>query len=179
MGTFSHQWMGIAPDGGERSMIDDLTGLVNLRRFLEQLEAEFNRFQRYGDKFVVMLGDLDHFKAINDRFGQAAGDEVLIQFSTIAGSQIRKVDTLGRLGGEEFGVLLPHTTLEAGLVPAERIRQSCRAISIQTQDPLGLSISLGITEVRAEDRSIEDILRRADEALYLAKDKGRNRCEIA
>ena len=158
---------------------DSLTGLLNRRRFIEALETEFSRFKRHGEKFAVMMGDLDHFKAINDQFGHPTGDEVLKQFSRIASETLRTNDVLGRLGGEEFCVLLPHTTTDSGMIPAERIRQSCGAISIQTDKGLpAVSMSIGLTEVQAADQSADEVLQRADQALYLAKSKGRNRCEV-
>jgi diguanylate cyclase (GGDEF)-like protein len=158
---------------------DDLTGLTNRRRFLELAEAELNRFRRSQNKFSLLMIDFDHFKEINDRYGHPAGDEILRQFAHRASTTKRSSDCVGRLGGEEFVVLLPETGSAGATAFANRLRTNCAQIELPfPETALHITISIGIAEIRAEDSSVYEILQRADEALYLAKNNGRDRCEI-
>ena len=120
--------------------------------------------------------DLDKFKSINDRHGHAAGDRALIEMARVMNENMRSVDTLARIGGEEFVALLAEANLENAMKTAERIRVQAarRPITYQDKEIL-LTISIGVAMLNIQDNSIEDVLHRADEALYRAKQKGRNR----
>ncbi len=157
------------------ALTDALTGIPNRRRFLEACEQEFQRFQRHKHPFCTLYLDIDHFKKINDTFGHAAGDKMLVEFGALLGSEIRQVDLVGRLGGEEFAVLLVETEHQAALEVAERIRQRFQNLVVATTfGEIQTTVSIGLSEARASDQSYEDALHRSDEALYLAKNAGRN-----
>ena len=120
--------------------------------------------------------DLDHFKSINDRFGHLEGDRALVAFAQAVKNQLRASDTVGRLGGEEFGVLLPLTSMDEGLEVAKRILHGVRALQLSDEagHAYGITASLGLSTFRQADRSLRDMLDRADQALYLAKNQGRD-----
>lgn len=155
---------------------DGLTGLLNRRSFMEAGEAEVLRSKRYGHDLSIMMMDLDHFKSINDQHGHAAGDQVLQHFATLCGNTFRHADIIGRVGGEEFGVLLPFTTLaEAGIL-AERLRAEVDGSAVMACGiPVHYTVSIGISSVSPDDRDIDAPLSRADNLLYQAKALGRNR----
>jgi diguanylate cyclase (GGDEF)-like protein len=159
---------------------DALTRVFNRRRFLELGAEEFARHQRYGQTFSIALIDVDLFKQVNDQFGHAVGDDVLraVAQSVVGGK--RTVDQVGRLGGEEFGLLLPQTPLAAAVIVVERIRQRLGAAPIEVQAAqlaVRVTFSAGVSQVEPGDGSIEVALRRADQLLYQAKQAGRNRVE--
>ncbi len=161
---------------------DTLTGLPNRRQFLKELDEELDRIRRHPEQAsAVLMVDLDDFKAVNDRYGHSAGDRVLKHFASELVRISRKSDKLGRLGGEEFCLLLPTTTLQQACQMADRL---CRDIagSLVRVDGASLhyTVSVGIAMMRAGDRSVDDALKRADAALYGAKDAGKNclSCEI-
>ncbi|MEZ4417327.1 MAG: diguanylate cyclase [Gemmatimonadota bacterium] len=160
---------------------DTLTGLSSRRHFLHQLEREARRSQRHGHTFVLMLLDLDHFKQVNDAFGHPTGDAVLIATAQAIRSVIREVDYAGRIGGEEFAVLLPETELEGGEALAERIRAEVEALRHTDTEgnPFRVTISVGITTWGPGRDLPADLLRAADRALYAAKHSGRNRVVCA
>ncbi len=160
----------------ERAATDPLTGILNRRKFMELAENEFNRFQRYRRPLTAMIFDLDHFKEINDDFGHHAGDEVLMEFARMVMKEKRESDLFGRLGGEEFGLLLPETSLEFACKVSERLRQRCENIRID-RVPRGITCSIGVAKAREQDATFDDLIRRADIFLYLAKEGGRNRVE--
>jgi diguanylate cyclase (GGDEF)-like protein len=155
---------------------DDLTGLVNRRRFIEALQAEIERAQQFGSPLTVVLADLDDFKRVNDDFGHHAGDVALRSFADLARSHLREVDVPGRIGGEEFAVLLPETDAIGAASVAERMRQSLSTISVPvTADrTVRVTASFGVAELRL-GQSGDDLLRAADGALYRAKAEGKNR----
>lgn len=153
---------------------DALTGIPNRRRFLEALEAEMSRRNRYAHPFALVMIDLDHFKAVNDTYGHAAGDCVLRDLVQLLSESLRTNDLLGRLGGEEFAILLPETGPDDALALARRLRQRVAHASMSVEStPLGLTISLGVVSCGEQD-SVASLLRRADLALYEAKRGGRN-----
>jgi diguanylate cyclase (GGDEF)-like protein len=157
------------------ALTDALTTIPNRRRFLEALGQEYQRFRRTQRPFCVLYCDLDYFKKINDHYGHAAGDQVLVEFGKLLSSQIRQVDLAGRLGGEEFAVLLVETEHQAALEVAERIRTQFQNLSMSHNgSEFKITVSIGLTQARATDDSFEAILHRADQALYLAKNAGRN-----
>lgn len=155
---------------------DMLTGIANRRAFLETAESAYAHSCRSGEPLTLLMLDLDHFKTINDRFGHLEGDRALVAFAQAVKSQLRASDAVGRLGGEEFGVLLPLTTLAEGLEAAHRILQSVRALllSDDTGQAYRITTSLGVGAFRQSDRSLRDMLDRTDQALYLAKRRGRD-----
>jgi diguanylate cyclase (GGDEF)-like protein len=155
--------------------IDSLTGAHN-RRSLESLAArEIALAQRHGHDLVLLMLDLDHFKLINDRHGHASGDAALRAVTAALRATLREADLLARLGGEEFVVLMPHADRDAGRLAAERLRAAVATTSCVAAP---LSISIGIADWRRGE-TLDDLLRRADQALYRAKEQGRNRVEIA
>ncbi len=156
---------------------DSLTGLTNRRQFLSLAENELARLHRYGRPMAVLMMDVDHFKAINDTHGHAAGDQALVTLAETCRAELRDTDHLGRLGGEEFAIVLTETPLPQAVEVAERLRQ--RLGSVFVRRPGGgsfrFTVSIGLTDARSSDRSIERALARADHALYQAKHSGRNR----
>jgi diguanylate cyclase (GGDEF)-like protein len=158
--------------------IDPLTKSLTRRQFLGIAESEFRRFQRYQRPLSIMILDADHFKKINDTYGHHAGDLALRSLSLVAMEQKRAQDTFGRLGGEEFGLLLPETPLDKAVIVAERIRLVWEASPVNLDGKLIRStMSIGVAEAIPSDQNIEDLLRRADRMLYKAKEYGRNRVE--
>ena len=161
------------------SVTDPLTGVENRRGFMVQLERLHARQRRHGHPLSVLMFDLDWFKQVNDRHGHAVGDEVLIQVCQQVGQRLRRSDHLGRLGGEEFAVLLPDTHLEGARAAAEVLCQGVAMQPVMTSvGPVAVTVSVGVAEVDLNDRA-EDALARADAALYRAKSLGRNRVEVA
>lgn len=155
---------------------DALTGCANRRQFLDGIEAERMRCERHGRVFSILSLDLDHFKGVNDRHGHLGGDAVLRRFVARVGNVLRATDILGRVGGEEFIVLLPETRLDDALSVAERIRLAVSSppISLLTGS-VALTVSIGVAAFHeAGDDTVERILSRADAALYAAKNGGRN-----
>ena len=158
---------------------DHLTGLANRRHFLAQVERELERFKRYADPAALLMLDLDHFKQVNDAYGHAIGDAVLKHFADLAGQALRKIDLLGRLGGEEFAALLPGTTMAGAYPLAERLRCIVMESPAATDaGPVGFSVSVGVALFAPDDHDAGAILIRADRALYRAKHRGRNRVEM-
>ena len=159
---------------------DALTGISNRRYFQNQAEQEVRRARRFARDMTVMMIDIDHFKLINDTYGHAAGDAIIQGIVKRALEALRQSDSIGRIGGEEFAVILPETALESAREVAERLR-----LHIQEKPIIGrheavtCTVSIGLAQLSARDGGIEDLLHRADTALYVAKNKGRNRVEIA
>ena len=154
---------------------DSLTGALNRRHFLETGEQEILRAKRYGRPLSVLMLDVDQFKGINDAFGHATGDAALQALVERTRNSMRAQDFLGRIGGEEFAMLLPETAGEAAQLLAERVRQALSEITIETgNDTVRFTASLGVVECRPDRETIADALRRADDALYSAKRSGRN-----
>lgn len=160
----------------EASNRDGLTGIYN-RRYLEQaLSREFGRVKRYDGTLSLIMIDLDHFKRVNDQKGHLAGDEVIRRAAETLNHGVRDTDTLGRYGGEEFVVLLPQTKIDGALILAERLRGLIAAEPIIYNDePIAVTISVGVAEMNSDIASHEQLLQHADEALYESKKNGRNR----
>lgn len=158
---------------------DALTGLANRRHFLETAEDEFARAQRYNTPLAVLMADLDFFKAINDRYGHAGGDTVLRHFAITLSSLLRDSDSAGRVGGEEFAVLLPHTALDGAQAFAERLMDCIASTPPDIDGTLApYTVSIGISEFGPGSKDFSALLRCADDALYRAKHNGRNRYEV-
>ncbi|MBC9883377.1 diguanylate cyclase [Bradyrhizobium sp. INPA01-394B] len=156
---------------------DSLTGLYNRRHFLGALDAEWSRFQRYYRSVSVLMLDIDHFKSVNDRYGHAVGDEAIKAVAAACNEGKRKSDLVGRIGGEEFAVLLPETSLSRAKLVAERIRKRAMAIRLNAdQVQFGITVSIGIAEATVSMSGIDTLMGAADQALYRAKAEGRNRC---
>ncbi|CAN5229033.1 hypothetical protein BH18ACT12_BH18ACT12_04000 [soil metagenome] len=155
---------------------DDLTGLVNRRRFIEALDGEIERARGFGSPLTVILTDLDDFKRVNDEFGHHAGDIVLRSFADLMRSHVREVDVPGRIGGAEFAIVLPETDAEGAASVAERMRQSLAAVLLPVDDDRSVRVtaSFGVAELQ-EGQSGDDLLRAADAALYRAKADGKDR----
>lgn len=165
------------------SMSDSLTGLLNRRAFLARFRTEVERAIRYGRPLSYILIDLDHFKWINDTHGHPVGDNVLTAVSAVLCGAVRANDVVGRLGGEEFGILLPETNLAGASEVAERCRQSVASTVVRADTAeveVKVTLSMGIaTYPECDGHTVEDIVRLADAALYRAKSMGRNRVEPA
>jgi diguanylate cyclase (GGDEF)-like protein/PAS domain S-box-containing protein len=157
---------------------DSLTGAHNRRHFLHLLEQELARYQRYREPAALLMLDLDHFKQVNDQYGHAAGDSVLKAFTARAQQMLRRSDHLGRLGGEEFAILLPDTEASGAYELAERLRQVMADFPVAcAEGSIHFSVSTGIAHFHHDDLSADTLLARADHALYRAKHGGRNRVE--
>ena len=155
--------------------IDPLTKSLTRRHFFNIAESEFMRFARYRRPLSVLVIDADGFKEINDTHGHHAGDIVLRSLSLVALEQKRAQDTFGRLGGEEFGLILPETGLEQAKVVADRIQLVWEKTPSNMDGMLIHStVSIGVAEAQAEDKTFDDVLRRADLRMYKAKEQGRN-----
>lgn len=162
----------------ELASIDDLTGVWNRRYFFEIGKNEFLRSKRYKAYFTIMMIDIDHFKKINDTYGHAAGDEVLKKITSVLKRNLRDVDILARLGGEEFAVLLPNTETQGALIVAERLRKAVESSSVMFENrELRATISIGTADEKSA-ASLDELLKNADSALYTAKNQGRNTIRI-
>ncbi|WDT75289.1 MAG: GGDEF domain-containing protein [Candidatus Manganitrophus sp.] len=160
----------------ERAKCDALTGLFNKQTFYTCLERLLLRCKDLGEPLSVAMIDLDFFKRINDQWGHPAGDAVLKEFANLIKPTIRPTDLFARWGGEEFGLILPHTGLKEAPIATERIRNRIANHSFLFEGQrLPVTISIGVTERIDADQAIEPLIARADKALYRAKQEGRNR----
>ena len=163
----------------ELATTDALTGMLNRRRLFELAGEELDRSERYGRPLSLAMLDIDHFKAINDRFGHHLGDDALVAVARTVREQVRRQDAVGRYGGEEFAVLLPETELEAARQVIERVRAQVHALALTSAGtPVPLAVSGGVVQ-RRRGEPLNAALNRADEALYAAKRGGRNRVVAA
>jgi diguanylate cyclase (GGDEF)-like protein len=159
---------------------DTLTGVLSRRAFRSEAERAFALARRHGHDLSCIAFDLDHFKRINDTNGHDAGDAVLVEATKASGSELRKSDLLGRMGGEEFAVMLPHTSGAAALSVAEKMRRAISAVSFAAGDEtIAVTASFGVAAVDQSTGDIDALLKRADLALYAAKGDGRNRCAFS
>lgn len=163
-------------DNARLAATDALTGLPN-RRFLDVFaQLELSRFRRFGNPLAVLMIDLDMFKAVNDAYGHAAGDEVLRHVAAVGGACFRGCDLFARLGGDEFTCLMPRLDIAEARLAAERFRTALEASPIRVAShAVTVTASVGVTEASRADHDMEDVLKRADAALYHAKTEGRNR----
>lgn len=162
-----------------RACHDGLTDLANREYFFERGEMELERAGRFGRPLAVLMIDIDHFKPINDTYGHATGDRALRAVAQACRDALREVDNVGRIGGEEFAALLPETDPKGAEQVATRLRQAVSELQIEGENgPLRLTVSIGVATLTEGDRSLDDLLRRADRALYTAKREGRNRVHV-
>lgn len=164
----------------EMAATDMLTGLPNRRHFLSQLDQEMARVSRVTEHHAsVLMIDVDHFKHVNDTFGHSTGDNALRHLAALMKEELRKIDALGRLGGEEFAIILPGASLAAAEIFAERLRKTIADAPVRHHEqPVPLTISVGVTEIKPDDTCADDTLARADRALYRAKECGRNQVTV-
>lgn len=159
---------------------DELTGLKNRRYFFERGQEEVRRSKRYQEPLTLIIFDIDHFKAINDNYGHDAGDKVLIQLAQTLSPLMREHDILGRHGGEEFTILLPHTPKEGAALVAERVRYQIEKNVMELDDDqqIRYTISLGVAQLDDTISTFDSLINTADKALYEAKETGRNRVVV-
>lgn len=157
--------------------LDYLTGLTNRRHFMGLAELEISRANRYEKVLSLLMMDIDFFKRINDTYGHKMGDQVLVKLAEVCNLILREVDTIGRIGGEEFAILLPETGKQEAKEVAERLRTAIAntKIEMQSGEALQISVSIGLAVHSSKDQNIDMLLSSADEALYKAKNSGRNK----
>lgn len=160
--------------------IDSLTGAFSHRHFLAMGHKELGRSKRYQQAVSLLMIDFDHFKSVNDSYGHGGGDDALIQAVEAMHGRLRAEDILARVGGEEFAVILPQTSVADATQVAERLRRVVSEMVIESSgQQLSVTISVGVAECWAEESNIDETLKRADAALYKAKELGRNRVVTA
>jgi diguanylate cyclase (GGDEF)-like protein len=164
----------------ELSITDGLTGLYLLRYFRQRLKEEFYRAERTHGQLSLMILDIDHFKRINDTYGHQAGDTILTTVAEKVLSNARKVDLTARYGGDEFVILLPDTSAEEALLLAERLHQavSSEPVVLSNKSSVHLTVSIGVATYPTHAAKIDELIKRADEALYWIKSHGRNRIRL-
>ena len=159
---------------------DYLTGISNNRCFFDQGEREIQRVRRYGHPLALLMFDIDQFKKINDTYGHAAGDRVLVSITARCKNLLRDIDIFGRLGGDEFAVLLPETDLGGGKTTAERLRAAVAERDIDAGSAIrSVTISIGVSQLSADDQRVEEALTRADDAMYEVKRRGGNAVTVS
>jgi diguanylate cyclase (GGDEF)-like protein len=158
---------------------DFLTHALTRRALVVELERAWARFARQGEPAAVLVFDIDRFKSINDTWGHAAGDGVLSAVASCCSGQVRSGDAFGRLGGEEFAILLANTTLDEAVHAAERFREAITGLEMTALPGVAVSASFGVAALTSDDQSVDAWLARADVAMYHAKQSGRNRCYVA
>jgi len=155
--------------------MDDLTGIYNRRHVLTAIEREWARAKRYDTGCAIMIMDVDRFKHVNDAYGHVCGDVLLQQIANTVEETLRQADVLGRFGGEEFIVFLPHTDPLGAVDVAERVRVRIEQLEFcWNGHEVDISVSLGVTALRADHSCLEHLIQEADGALHAAKEAGRN-----
>jgi len=162
----------------QKALHDPLTELPNREAYNERASAEVQRWQRYGRPLTIVVFDIDHFKRINDTYGHQAGDRVIKVIGRSIAKRLREVDFFCRYGGEEFVALMPETDSATALTVLEKVRDAIANAAFNYKDqPMAITLSVGLTEFKTND-SLESAFERADQALYIAKSNGRNRCQL-
>ena len=157
-------------------MHDTLTGVHTRYAYDQRIQEEFQRWQRHGQPLAYSIWDIDFFKKVNDQYGHQIGDRLLAGIAGLLAEHTRSEDFVARIGGEEFVVLFPATTLDTALILAQRLRAALADAGFHFKgDPIAVTLSCGLTEFREGDTP-EQVYERADKALYEAKRAGRNRC---
>ena len=170
----------VIAQANEVSHTDALTFLPNRRQIIGDLQREVSFSEHYGTPLAISLLDIDHFKSINDTYGHITGDEVLRKLADELRQHIRHPDTIGRYGGEEFLLILPHSTVIAATEQAERLCKYVRSLAIQTgEHTISLTISMGVAQFKIHREDWQTFLSRADKALYQAKNHGRDHWVVA
>jgi diguanylate cyclase (GGDEF)-like protein len=162
------------------AITDPVTGLTNHRFFQERIREETDRSNRHGRVYSLIMIDVDHFKKFNDRFGHPEGDRALAHIARLLKKATRTADSVSRYGGEEFAMLLPETAKQAAFEVADRIRRDLENAPIggSKDSPHMITLSLGVASFPSDGKSADQVIRAADQALYQAKEKGRNRVEV-
>ena len=164
----------------EVSHTDALTFLPNRRQIIKDLQNEILFSDRYGTPLSISMLDIDHFKKINDTYGHTVGDEVLRKLAGELRDHIRYPDTIGRYGGEEFLIVLPHSTFKAASEQAERLCRHVRSLLIKSgEQEIAITVSIGLAQYKIQKEDWEALLNRADAALYEAKNGGRDRWVVS
>lgn len=168
----------------KQATIDPLTGTLNRRSFMERLQKEMRTLSRHGYPICFALCDLDNFKGVNDTYGHAMGDEVLIFFTRMLRNELRETDIVGRYGGDEFILLMPHTDINEALTPLERIRKKMgrNRYFISPSQSFSVTVTMGVIQISsppgnhpgAMDEALQTLFVKTDQALYKAKERGRN-----
>ena len=160
----------------EMAVTDGLTKLYIRRHFMQRFDDEYRRASRYGHQLSLLMLDIDHFKRFNDTYGHQAGDKVLVEAAKLYKRMVRSTDIVGRYGGEEFCILLPETYTKGAIAIAERLRQEMSNMTIMYKDAeLKVTTSIGIATFPRDAKEPQDLIRKADIALYRSKEEGRNR----
>ncbi|RLA38896.1 MAG: hypothetical protein DRR42_28020, partial [Gammaproteobacteria bacterium] len=156
---------------------DQLTGLYNRHFFTSELVKQINTWRRHQQALTIIILDIDYFKKVNDTYGHLAGDYALKSLAKICKSLLRDIDTLARIGGEEFAILLPTTNVNGGMQIAERIRRVTENYKFEYEgNTFNMTVSLGVAELTDEAWTITEFIGAADDMLYKAKHAGRNQC---
>lgn len=162
----------------QRATRDALTGLYNRGHFTEMATIEIDRARRFAEPLSVALLDIDHFKKVNDTYGHEVGDKVIVCLAATSARFIRKIDFIGRIGGEEFALMLPRANKEPAMEATQRLRLKLAEQRVQVLDKdIHFTVSIGIATLRPTTKDLAELLRNADAALYKAKREGRNRVE--
>jgi diguanylate cyclase (GGDEF)-like protein len=169
----------VAREMATLAAVDDLTGLANRREFLRALDQMAEAARRAEHPLTLAMIDIDHFKPINDQFGHAVGDAVLMAIGAACRTAVRARDVIGRLGGEEFAMLMPLTDQQTAYRIVDRLREAVADISIPIGDGRSVSVTISVGLAVFGDQQIDRLLVDADRALYLAKERGRNRIAVA
>jgi diguanylate cyclase (GGDEF)-like protein len=163
----------------KQAYTDYLTGLNNRRSFIEKTEIELYRKERYGRELSLIMFDIDYFKLINDKYGHNVGDLVLKEIANICRLVLREIDIIGRIGGEEFAILLPETGIKEAIMVAERLRIAIENAKVLAFDKeIKFAASFGVTVTNNSNKTINELLNQADTALYKAKNSGRNKVVV-
>ncbi len=158
---------------------DALTGLSNRRHFIELLDGELDRYRRYQHPLSVAMIDIDHFKKVNDTYGHMAGDKVLATLADLLVREVRTIDCVGRLGGEEFALIFAETDIDKARIVCERLLETVRSTEIDVEDAkISITMSIGLAGVTPATRLSADILKKADRFMYDAKARGRDRIQV-
>ena len=158
------------------SLTDELTELPNRRCFEAEFNKEFLRAQRYKNNLTLVMFDIDHFKQVNDTYGHQCGDYILKQVSKAALQTFRQTDTVYRVGGEEFMVILTETDIDQCIIPLERFRKTIETLFIDFNNQnINITVSIGACQYTPDIQTKEQMIEKADSALYKAKNSGRNR----
>jgi len=154
--------------------VDELVGISNRRSFMNSLELEIERSHRYGRPLSALMMDIDNFKSFNDSYGHHIGDEILKLICHVSQKALRDNDLMGRFGGEEFTVMFPETNIDSAIIVAERIRSAVEDSALTyNSEKLHVTVSIGATQL-VKDEDSNAFLKRADKAMYLSKENGRN-----